>query len=230
MPGRKKLRNKDKAATRLPVDASNRNMGNTYDPPPEYYYDIEFTCQDCDSVEVWRAFQQKWWYEEAGGYFFATAIRCRRSPLQLSLVVRRYDHDKSWYFSYGVAPPRVRGGLACRTRGLATTYVCGHIAHHRRLLHCVQRDGFLAYRNSTGLRTLRGTDLRGRHCCNGYRGLAGNRELALGLDTAGGRLGRVSHSLSRLVRQAVQIVITPHRFEFEVPQGVAGDGSAVARN
>ncbi len=77
MPGRKKLRNKDKAATRLPVDASNLNMGNTYDSPPEYYYDIEFTCQDCGSVEVWKASQQKWWYEEAGGYFFATAIRCR---------------------------------------------------------------------------------------------------------------------------------------------------------
>lgn len=77
MPGRKKLRNEDKAATRLPVDASNLNMGNTYDSPPEYYCDIEFTCQDCGSVEVWKASQQKWWYEEAGGYFFATAIRCR---------------------------------------------------------------------------------------------------------------------------------------------------------
>lgn len=77
MPGRKKLRGKDKAATRLPVDESKLNMGNTYDSPPDYYYDIEFTCRDCGSVEIWKAAQQKWWYEEAGGYFFATAVRCR---------------------------------------------------------------------------------------------------------------------------------------------------------
>ena len=77
MSSRKLLRDKRKAAIRLPVDASKLNMGNTYDPPPEYYYDIEFTCQDCQSVETWKAAQQKWWYEEAGGYFFTTAIRCR---------------------------------------------------------------------------------------------------------------------------------------------------------
>ena len=78
MPRRKKHRGKDKAVTRLPVDESKLNMGNTYDSPPEYYYDIAFTCKDCGSEEVWKASQQKWWYEEAGGYFFATAIRCRR--------------------------------------------------------------------------------------------------------------------------------------------------------
>jgi len=75
--GRRLLRDKEKAAYRLSVDASKLNMGNTYDSPPEYYYDIEFTCQDCGSVEIWKAAQQKWWYEEAGGYFFTTAIRCR---------------------------------------------------------------------------------------------------------------------------------------------------------
>ncbi len=52
-------------------------MGNTYSSPPEYYYDVEFTCRDCGSVEIWKAAQQKWWYEEVGGYFFATAVRCR---------------------------------------------------------------------------------------------------------------------------------------------------------
>ncbi len=77
MHNRKILRSKNKAANRLPVDASKLNMGNTYDSPPEFYYDIEFTCQDCGSIEIWKASQQKWWYEEAGGYFFTTAIRCR---------------------------------------------------------------------------------------------------------------------------------------------------------
>jgi predicted RNA-binding Zn-ribbon protein involved in translation (DUF1610 family) len=77
MPRKKKRRYKDKAAHQLPVDESKLNMGNTYDSPPEYYYDMEFTCRDCGSVEIWKAAQQKWWYEEAGGYFFATAVRCR---------------------------------------------------------------------------------------------------------------------------------------------------------
>ena len=52
-------------------------MGNTYSMPPDYYYDIEFTCVDCGVVEIWTKEQQKWWYEEAGGYYFSTAIRCR---------------------------------------------------------------------------------------------------------------------------------------------------------
>ena len=77
MTKRKLLRRKNKAENRLPVNASKLNMGNTYSAPPEYYYDIEFTCQDCGSIEVWKASQQKWWYEEAGGYFFSMAIRCR---------------------------------------------------------------------------------------------------------------------------------------------------------
>ena len=52
-------------------------MGNTYSVPPAYYYDKAFHCADCGAHEIWTAKQQKWWYEEAGGYFFATATRCR---------------------------------------------------------------------------------------------------------------------------------------------------------
>ena len=52
-------------------------MGNSYSAAPEYYYDVEFHCCDCGMHERWMAAQQKWWYEEAGGYFFATALRCR---------------------------------------------------------------------------------------------------------------------------------------------------------
>jgi hypothetical protein len=74
---RRKIRDRNKQASRLPVDAERLNMGNTYSSAPEYYYDIEFTCCDCGKPERWSAAQQKWWYEEAGGYFFATAVRCR---------------------------------------------------------------------------------------------------------------------------------------------------------
>jgi len=59
------------------VNPSKLRMGNTYSAAPEFYYDIEFECIDCGSREVWSASQQKWWYEEAGGYFFSTAVRCR---------------------------------------------------------------------------------------------------------------------------------------------------------
>ena len=42
-----------------------------------YYVDQAFTCISCQSKEVWRATQQKWWYEVAKGNVFTTATRCR---------------------------------------------------------------------------------------------------------------------------------------------------------
>ena len=71
------IRSKDRKERRAPVDPQKPNMGNTYSVPPEYYYDQEFNCIDCGIHQVWTAQQQKWWYEEAGGYIFATANRCR---------------------------------------------------------------------------------------------------------------------------------------------------------
>ncbi|BFM39031.1 zinc-ribbon domain containing protein [Synechocystis sp. LKSZ1] len=67
---------------RLPVDASKLNLGNSYSIPPTTYENKEFYCRDCGKLEIWTARQQKWWYEEAGGYFFSTAIRCRPCRLQ----------------------------------------------------------------------------------------------------------------------------------------------------
>ena len=73
----KQIRSRPKSANRLSVDAEKLNMGNTYSSAPDYYCDIQFSCVDCGIEQTWSARQQKWWYEEAGGYFFATAIRCR---------------------------------------------------------------------------------------------------------------------------------------------------------
>lgn len=42
-----------------------------------YYEPIPFTCKDCGVEEIWTPRQQKWWYEIAKGYPFATATRCR---------------------------------------------------------------------------------------------------------------------------------------------------------
>ena len=50
---------------------------NTYGPLPYFYADKPFTCRDCGVEEVWRATQQKWYYEVVKGHIDAIAIRCR---------------------------------------------------------------------------------------------------------------------------------------------------------
>lgn len=50
--------------------------------PPEFaqrgfYIDTAFDCVDCGKQEIWRATQQKWWYEVARGAVESCAIRCR---------------------------------------------------------------------------------------------------------------------------------------------------------
>ena len=42
-----------------------------------YYVDVAFRCHGCGSEEIWRATQQKWWYEGAKGYVYSTAKLCR---------------------------------------------------------------------------------------------------------------------------------------------------------
>ncbi len=71
----KKLKNKHK--TRLPVDLSRINMGNSYDSPPEFYSDRDYVCVDCGNQEIWSAEQQKWWYETVQALIYTAEIRCR---------------------------------------------------------------------------------------------------------------------------------------------------------
>jgi hypothetical protein len=42
-----------------------------------YYVDSPFKCVDCGIDEIWRATQQKWWYEVAKGQVWTQAKRCR---------------------------------------------------------------------------------------------------------------------------------------------------------
>ncbi|MDR1661305.1 MAG: zinc-ribbon domain-containing protein, partial [Azoarcus sp.] len=76
------------ASPRVPVDPSKLNVGNScalwfyHDificMHGHYYYaDLPFTCKDCGKECVWRAEDQKWWYEEMQGLLDATAVRCR---------------------------------------------------------------------------------------------------------------------------------------------------------
>ena len=65
----------------IPVDAiaadlSKQAPNGSYDPP-RYYVDYDFTCIDCGVDQVWTAAQQQWYYEEANGSIYATAVRCR---------------------------------------------------------------------------------------------------------------------------------------------------------
>ena len=52
-----------------------------------YYVDQAFTCISCQSKEVWRATQQKWWYEVAKGNVESGAVRCR--------ACRRIERERS---------------------------------------------------------------------------------------------------------------------------------------
>ena len=62
--------------TALPADHSRLTHINTYGALPNYYIDKPFTCRDCGKEEIWRAADQKWYYEEAKGHIDARAIRC----------------------------------------------------------------------------------------------------------------------------------------------------------
>jgi len=42
-----------------------------------YYVDLPFACACCGVEQVWKATQQKWWYEVAKGTLYSTAKYCR---------------------------------------------------------------------------------------------------------------------------------------------------------
>ena len=49
---------------------------NTYGALPDFYIDRPFICRHCGKREIWRAVDQKWYYEEAKGHIDATAVEC----------------------------------------------------------------------------------------------------------------------------------------------------------
>lgn len=49
---------------------------NTYGALPDYYIDRPFTCRRCGKREIWRAADQKWYYEVAKGHIDARAVEC----------------------------------------------------------------------------------------------------------------------------------------------------------
>jgi hypothetical protein len=77
----------------VPVDESALAPYNSYGLPPfvarGFYVDVPFRCAACGRHEIWRAAQQKWWYEVAKGSVESTAKLCR--PCRRKEQARRAD-------------------------------------------------------------------------------------------------------------------------------------------
>jgi hypothetical protein len=58
------------------ADHSKLSHINTYCGLPEFYLDQPFTCRSCGKREIWKARDQKWYYEEAKGHIDARAVEC----------------------------------------------------------------------------------------------------------------------------------------------------------
>jgi hypothetical protein len=60
----------------LAADPSKLNHINTYGSLPEFYLDRPFACRRCGKREIWKAKDQKRYYEEAKGHTDAVAVEC----------------------------------------------------------------------------------------------------------------------------------------------------------
>jgi hypothetical protein len=71
----------DSNLARAPIDPSRLNVEYSWFLSSfigkGYYEDKTFVCRDCGKACVWKAKDQKWWYEEMHGAIDTTAIRCR---------------------------------------------------------------------------------------------------------------------------------------------------------
>jgi len=67
----------------VPVNKGEVVHNSTLVDIPLFYMDIEFTCRDCGTTEVWGAKQQKWWYEIVKGDLETTAVRCKGCRLSI---------------------------------------------------------------------------------------------------------------------------------------------------
>jgi len=59
------------------ADPAELKHNNTYGGVPCFYVDKAIQCHACKKEEVWRAPQQKWWYEVAKGNLNSEAVLCR---------------------------------------------------------------------------------------------------------------------------------------------------------
>ena len=64
------------------ADPDKLNHIHTYGALPEFYLDRPFVCRHCGRTEIWRAQDQKWYYEDAKGHLDAVAVACHRCRTQ----------------------------------------------------------------------------------------------------------------------------------------------------
>lgn len=62
--------------TSVKADHSKLDHINTYGALPDFYIDRPFVCRECGKREIWKAHDQKWYYEEAKGHIDAIAVEC----------------------------------------------------------------------------------------------------------------------------------------------------------
>ncbi len=60
----------------VPADQARLAHINTYGALPDYYIDQPFICRVCGKREIWKARDQKWYYEQAKGHIDAIAVEC----------------------------------------------------------------------------------------------------------------------------------------------------------
>ena len=79
------------------ADMSKQVPNNSWGPSITAYFDIAFRCRDCGKEEIWTAEQQKWYFEEAKGSLYATAVRCHecRNRLKVQKQLQRQQMEKA---------------------------------------------------------------------------------------------------------------------------------------
>jgi len=96
----------------VPADLSKLSHVNTYCSLPEFYLDKLFTCRKCGKREIWKARDQKWYYEEAKGHIDARAIEChdcRTATKTVSMTLRKVESsDLETFYQHQLDPQAIR--------------------------------------------------------------------------------------------------------------------------
>ena len=83
-----------KHASALPADPTKLDHINTYGWLPEFYVDKPFVCRDCGKEEIWKASDQKWYYEEAKAHMDATSVRCHDCRMARKATAERDELNR----------------------------------------------------------------------------------------------------------------------------------------
>jgi hypothetical protein len=80
--------------TALEVDCEKLAHNRTYGILPDYYIDRPFTCRKCGKRQIWKAKDQKWYYEEAKGKIESIAVECHECRKAKKLGTQKVSTQK----------------------------------------------------------------------------------------------------------------------------------------